>query len=128
MATSQNGDEERRTAELTDDGELLPPEVAVKGDDVPRYLVEAVEAALAEEPNTVDAPVLMDNDNERLLATFSARYNELPVCDQTGALTGWKAPYQARERFDAALREALPEGIGFEAHDNTRTDFHEADR
>lgn len=129
MATSHNGDEERRTAELTDDGELLPPTVRVEEFDVPAAVVEAVEAAISEEPNAADAPVLMDperfNVADHAVAVLGARYNELPVSTGDGPEDfGWQAPYQAREDFDAALTDALPDGLTFEAKNSHQTTIY----
>jgi len=46
--------------------------------------------------------------------------------DDSGDLRGWKAPYQAREKFDAALREHLPDRWVAEAVNNGTTGFYDA--
>lgn len=111
-------DSRRKTAEIVDvDGEmvLLPPEPKVIG-DVGGELIRAVVAALDDEPNALDVPLVREIENgERMLAHVTGRFNETPVNGDDGEVLGWRAPYQAREDFTDALREHLPDGVSFEA-------------
>jgi len=114
----------------TDDGyEVLPPELGAATESVPTELVEAVEAALDDAPNTLVEPRVRpagESDSEHYVAKLFATYQELPALDDSGDLRGWKAPYQAREKFDAALREHLPDRWVAEAVNNGTTGFYDA--
>lgn len=115
----------RTEAELieNDDGtfEVLPPQVEVNG-SIDEQIIEAVTAALADEPNALIEPVLVECDDEEFgLARFIANYQEQPATGDNGELLGWRAPYRSREDIDAALREHLPEDVGFEAKNNHTT-------
>lgn len=127
-------DNVRSRAEVveTDDGyEVRPPTVRREG-DVPDALLEAVYAAVDDEPHTVADPALASAESgsdyseqrEHHVAYFYANYQEQPVVGDDGEIRGWRAPYQAREDFDAALREHLPDGYTFEARDNSTTTFY----
>ncbi|AGC65574.1 putative capsid protein VP18 [Haloarcula hispanica virus PH1] len=118
----------RAEAVETEDGfEVLPPEVAAE-DRVPDAVVEAVEAAVADEPNTLVEPRIQGHGPETHgVASLYATYQEQPAIGDDGDLLGWKAPYQAREDFDAALREHLPDGYAIEAVNNGQTAFYEVD-
>lgn len=116
----------RRTAEIDDDTlEVLPPEARLDG-DVPQAVEDAVGAALAEEPNAVDAPILRDGSG-RQVAVLDVRFNELPATGPDGDLEGWMAPYRARERFLAALRPHL-DGLEVEVERDHRLGFYEVSR
>ena len=121
-------DERRETAEVTDDGELLPPTVAVEGAP-PQGVREAVVAAVEENPNTLDAPKVYDDeagprDRDHAVAYMSARFNELPEVGPGGELRGWLPPYRAREQFTATLREELPEGVAYELENGGLLGFY----
>lgn len=122
MAQSHDNRAGRRTAEVTDDFDLLPPTTAVRG-DVPVELVEAVDAALAAEPNAVDDPKLRRDDDGPVLLDCS--FNELPVSAPDGTVDGWLAPYRAREDFLAALDV---DGYDVEAVNDNRLGFYEGSR
>lgn len=115
-------DDRRRTATVTDDFELLPPEVDVRG-DVPDDVRQAVEAAIDEEPNALDNPVLHAADDHRV-AYLTASYNERPAMTEAGEVGGWLPPYRSSEDFHDALREALPDGVEQEIGNDHRTDFY----
>lgn len=112
----------RRTAELTEDG-VLAPEVDVRG-DVPQAVADAIQTALDAEPNAANNPVLEAGDG-RCVGRLHVRFNELPVMDESGGVSGWLAPYRAAEKVREALRPALPEGIEAEMGNNHRVDFYE---
>lgn len=113
----------RRSAEI-EDGRVLPPEVEIRGGPFVAVL-DAVRAALDAEPNSLDEPVLTEGgDREHHVARLTARYNEIPHTAD-GELVGWLPPYRAREEFDAALREALPDDVAFEAQNSHTTVFYE---
>lgn len=94
--TNRNG---RRTAEVTDDFELLPPRTAVKG-RVPEHVVDAVDRALEAKPNTVNDPELVTK-SDRLV--FDCTFNELPAIGPDGGARGWLHRYRAQEEFLEAL-------------------------
>lgn len=122
---SQTSHEIRRTAEINDDHELLPPEVEIQG-EVPEGLRQAVEYAVSEEPNAVDHPVLREaKGSGHAVAYLNANFNELPVSDD-GELKGWLPPYRAREKILEALHERLAEDeISVEVENNVRLGFYE---
>jgi hypothetical protein len=119
--------ETRATAEVveTDDGpEVLPPTLTVRG-DVPQAVREAVQEAVEAEPNACDEPtVLVRAEADLAAAELTASYNEQPVVNNDGSLEGWRAPYQAREDFEAALADALPDGWMFERKNSHATTFY----
>ena len=124
-------DDLRTSAEIDDsaddpeDWTVLPPEVDTEG-DVDDDLLEAVEAAVDDEPNTLDAPRLrtpesVGREDGHAVAFLVCRFNEIPTSDGQ-----WLPPYRAREDFRAALREHLPDGYQFEDVNNGLTGFYES--
>lgn len=134
MAESHT-DDYRRTADTieTDDGfETVAPDVEPRG-DVPADVLDAVQAAVDDAKTKLDTPILHNADDYRsgetsAVACLTARYNETPVVRDDGTVEGWKAPYQAREVFNEALADHLPDGVEYEIGNNSRTDFYEVSR
>lgn len=94
--------------------QLRPPVVDVRDPEAPDAIVEAVNAALADAPNTVVDPVLVEpTENTEPTIVFAASFQELPHTED-GELQGWLPPYRAREQFETALAEHLPEGYSYE--------------
>lgn len=126
--TPAPGDDDYRSqAEVveTDDGfETRPPTLTVR--DAPAQGVrEAVQAAVQEEPNAVTDPTLFvpDDAAEHVVARLTASYNETPP--PTGDATDpWLPPYRAREEFDAALTDALPDDVRLEHKNDHATTFY----
>ena len=123
----------RETAKLTDDGEILPPEVQTRRsqgrDPVRSDLVEAVEAALEKEPNTLNGPILWpaktykEDSPDHCVAYLSCNFNEIAKMD--GDTPVWLPPYRAREEFEAALRPALPDDLEMGAQSEHVLVFYE---
>jgi hypothetical protein len=125
MATNHDADADRRTsAEISDDlSTIRPPEVAVAGEP-PADVVQAVEAAVEDEPNALDRPDVHEESDGACAATLRCRFNEIPQIGSDGAVEAWLAPYRSRQKVLAALCDHLPDDFAVEVERDHRLGFY----